>query len=398
MSADSQPPPDAGRIYLILEAGALRNGVAEGAMNAAYALRCPHKIKSVSGWRGKLTDPGCVGVVSRCWDGQLINELFKKPFPVINVSNLSGPMKEAGNFLSDDRAVGRMAAKHLLAQGYRQFFAVGSATAYSFERMEGFEAALHGEGYHIKNLVYSPGSGAVENGEALRSFIETMPPDSAIFATNDYDGWQILEALERNFPNHLDTMGVLGVDNSQEAGYWYPGPLPGLSSVLPGFESMGWAAIEWLLQHSGPGAKEKTAKQMRRFPPARVVARGSTACGGCAHPVTARMARWVWSRVQNGETVSVEEIAEHQRMSRKTAYRLFTEHTGKSPVDFIANLRMDLARHLLKTTDLPIAEISEHCGFSKNSVLSSALGRIEGCTPREYRQRMRRERFPRENT
>lgn len=388
MSAKFQPSLEAGRIYLILEAGALRNGVAEGAMNAAYVLRCPHKIKSVPGWEGELTDPGCVGVVSRCWDAQPFNELLQKPFPVINVSNLSGPVKGAGNFLSDDRAVGRMAAKHLLAQGYRKFFAVGSATAYSLERLEGFEAALHGEGYSMKKLVYSPGSGTAENGNALRSFIETMPPDCAVFATNDYDGWQILETLERNFPNHLDTMGVLGVDNSQEAGYWYPGPLPGLSSVLPGFESIGWAAIEWLCNHSGRGAKKETAKQLRRFPPVRVVARGSTACGGCAHPITARMARWVWSRVQNGETVSVEEIAAHHRMSRKTAYRLFTGHTGKSPVDFIANLRMDLARNLLKTTNLPIAEISERCGFSKNSVLSTALGRIEGCTPREYRQKM----------
>ncbi len=298
-------------------------------------------------------------------------------------------MKEAGNFLSDDHAVGRMPAKHLLGQGYPQFFAVGSAPAYSLERVEGFEAALREEGSSMKNLVFSPGSGTAENTEALRSFIETMPPDGAIFATNDYDGWQVLETLEQIFPNHLDTMGVLGVDNSQEAGYWYPGPLPGLSSNVPGFESIGRAAIEWLVNHSGPGAKEETAKQSKRFPPAGVVARGSTACGGCAHPVTARMARWVWNRVQNGEVVSVETIAERHRMSRKTVYRLFAEHTGKSPIDFIANLRMDLARHLLKTTDLPIAEISEHCGFSKNSVLSSALGRIEGCTPRDYRKNLR---------
>lgn len=50
--------------------------------------------------------------------------------------------------------------------------------------------------------------------------------------------------------------------------------------------------------------------------------------------------------------------------------------SGSRPGEFLQRLKLDLARQLLKTTDLQISEISYRCGFSKQDVLSRKDPRI----------------------
>ena len=53
--------------------------------------------------------------------------------------------------------------------------------------------------------------------------------------------------------------------------------------------------------------------------------------------------------------------------------------------DYLLQQRLDLAAHLLKTTDQSIAEISHHCGYSKQDTLSTRFRKIYGLTPKAYR-------------
>jgi transcriptional regulator GlxA family with amidase domain len=145
--------------------------------------------------------------------------------------------------------------------------------------------------------------------------------------------------------------------------------------------------MSWLLEHNGPESKAAGQKLLRRFPPRRVIDRASTACGGCADPMTARMIRWAWTRIQNGDPVSVTAMASEHRMSLKTLERRFGEYAGATAEDTIRRLRLDLARSLLRETTLPVAEVSEHCGYAKQDVLSRALRAAEGCSPREFRKK-----------
>ena len=78
---------------------------------------------------------------------------------------------------------------------------------------------------------------------------------------------------------------------------------------------------------------------------------------------------------------------------------LFKERTGLAPVKFLEARRIEKARHLLLTTDLPVQEIGLQVGFPNAQHFSTRFGKLTGQSPRAFRKAPRRrfgELHPRE--
>lgn len=73
---------------------------------------------------------------------------------------------------------------------------------------------------------------------------------------------------------------------------------------------------------------------------------------------------------------------------------LFKRITGASPIRFLARYRLDRARELLASTDLPVDEIATATGYGDASHLRRELRRHEGVSPREYREAKNRLALP----
>lgn len=391
--------PAEGIFYLLKMGRGIGNQVRIGAAESIRRRNSPHMLLHPNSERiHHLCDPEILGAFL-CGHGREILELLlDRNYPVINHSSSMGVVPGMGNLLSDDRAVGRMAAEHLLRRGHRSFLVLWyeGRNPHS-DRAEGFMEVVRAQGcsvvafpnafagdydLHRTHLGYLQGMRALIAGA-----LEKIPLGSGIFASNDDLALMVQQVMALAYPEHLATSGVLGVDNSAED-FGYMGRLPELSSVVPGFRQMGAEAMDWLLDHPGPSGKAEVGQLYRRYPPVGVVARASTAAGACADPVVARMIRWIWSHVQQGRLITATELARAHNMSRKTMERRFAQHAGSTPGELILKLRLDLARDLLRNTSLSIAEISHRCGFAKQDVLSRALRAAEGCTPREYRGRV----------
>ena len=69
---------------------------------------------------------------------------------------------------------------------------------------------------------------------------------------------------------------------------------------------------------------------------------------------------------------------------------LFKESVGIAPVKFLEARRMEKARHLLLTTDLPVQEIGQQVGFSNAQHFSTRFRRLTGQSPRAFRETPRR--------
>lgn len=386
------------RVLMSSEAPVLGRQVAEGALEAAYARGGPYSVELtlVDTWtQGGME--ACRGIIAPVWSEEQAEAFRAKSFPVVNVSNSAGAAGGLANFLSDDEAVGRMAADHLTGCGYRGFLGIGLARHRAHaERLEGFSAGLAGRGQRARLWLddfawpsgepWSPTRYGEEMAEWLRPALAGLGPATGIFATNDWLACLVQRSLERFFPDLGATVGVLGVDNQQRE--WYHGRFVGLSSIEPGFREAGAAAMDWLQGRSVEAGKAEAGRGIvRRFAPRGVVARASTAVGGCADPETARMMRWAWERLQRGEPLSVGEMAARHGLSTKTLERRFGAHAGATASETISRLRLELARHLLRDTRAPITEIAARCGYAKHDVLSRAFLRFEGCTPRDYRKR-----------
>lgn len=83
--------------------------------------------------------------------------------------------------------------------------------------------------------------------------------------------------------------------------------------------------------------------------------------------------------------ISLKELAEMNSVSATYLSTVFKKETGKSFVDFVNSKRIDNAKHLLKTTQLQIQTVAQHCGFLDVQYFGKVFKKYTGKTPREYR-------------
>ncbi len=79
-----------------------------------------------------------------------------------------------------------------------------------------------------------------------------------------------------------------------------------------------------------------------------------------------------------GNRWSLESLAEEAAMSRTTFAEQFRKLVGETPLHYLAGWRMELARKLLQTTPLTLAEIADRCGYESESAFQKAYRRIQG--------------------
>ena len=83
---------------------------------------------------------------------------------------------------------------------------------------------------------------------------------------------------------------------------------------------------------------------------------------------------------------SVEELAADCCVSQSRFVHLFKEVTGKSVTDFVTSIRVERAKELLVSTDLPVREISETVGYDDQNYFSRRFLKAVGISPRDYRK------------
>ncbi len=85
------------------------------------------------------------------------------------------------------------------------------------------------------------------------------------------------------------------------------------------------------------------------------------------------------------QDISLEALAQQIGFSPYHFARLFRQTMGESPHQFVLRQRIEKARHLLKTTVMPLAHIALESGFANQSHFTRHFKRHLGLTPRAYR-------------
>ncbi|RII11781.1 HTH-type transcriptional regulator CdhR [Streptomyces sp. YIM 130001] len=102
---------------------------------------------------------------------------------------------------------------------------------------------------------------------------------------------------------------------------------------------------------------------------------------------TARARAWALSRLH--EPLSLRDLAARQSMSVRTFTRRFREEVGLSPGEWLTHQRVQRARHLLESTDLPIETIAHDAGFATAQSLRAHVHKALGVSPSTYRRTFR---------
>ncbi|MFF5504664.1 GlxA family transcriptional regulator [Streptomyces roseolus] len=97
-----------------------------------------------------------------------------------------------------------------------------------------------------------------------------------------------------------------------------------------------------------------------------------------------------WMRHRLREPLSLADIAAHAMMSWRSLARHFRAQTGTTPLRWLLAQRVERARELLETTELPLARVAEATGFGAVETLRHHFTRQVGTTPSAYRAAFRR--------
>jgi transcriptional regulator GlxA family with amidase domain len=95
----------------------------------------------------------------------------------------------------------------------------------------------------------------------------------------------------------------------------------------------------------------------------------------------------VWAASNYRIESPVKQMVALSRMAERTFKRRFTECTGMGPLEYVHMLRLEEAKQLLESTDLPIEAIAVDVGYQDASFFNRLFRRKVALTPAAYRRR-----------
>jgi transcriptional regulator GlxA family with amidase domain len=103
-----------------------------------------------------------------------------------------------------------------------------------------------------------------------------------------------------------------------------------------------------------------------------------------ADPLVTKFERW--ARQHLAEGFSLDQAAVALATSKRTLARRMQSVLGKSPLEYLQDLRIERAVHLLKTSQASVDQIATEVGYAEGVTLRSLLRRKLGRGTREIRR------------
>jgi LacI family transcriptional regulator len=280
----------------------------------------------------------------------------------------------------DDFAIGRLAAEHLIARGYRNFAFVGRGDAhYAKQRLAGFQAvvgevAVYWEEFRDWRQYDEYWR---DPDEDMVGWLAGQTTPLGIFSAHDPTGRHVLEAAAQAGLEVPFAVGVISANDDETVCEMAQ---PALSSIRLPWRLLAAEAVQ-MIERIREGKKPGSPVLVQ---PLEVVVRGSSSYEAVSDPVVRRAMQVLVERVST--LGSVEEWAMEAGVSRRVLERRFQAALGRSPHTMMLHERVERAKQLLSSTDLSVALIAERCGFQSNERLTVNFRAIVGQPPMVYRR------------
>lgn len=86
------------------------------------------------------------------------------------------------------------------------------------------------------------------------------------------------------------------------------------------------------------------------------------------------------------QKITLDEIAEHCKISKYYMSRIFKKHLGQSIFSYVIDCRISLAQRMLRYSEEPIGTIAEKVGFEDHNGFYRAFMQREDLSPSAYRK------------
>lgn len=331
----------------------------------------------LANWRGD-------GILARIDNPALAQAVSRSRLPVVNlrgtVADLTFPF-----IGSDNEAIARLGAEHLLERGFQHFGFCGFARGYHpglDRRGDCFQRFIEAAGYACRLLQNPPRKRPrtwEQEQEWLARWIAGLPKPVGIMTANDDRGLQVLDACRRVGAAVPDQVAVLGVDNDE---YLCGLSLPPLSSIDINSEETGYQAAA-LLDRMMDG--KPPPKRLPEIAPAGVIVRRSTDVLATDDSDVIRAVQFI--REHACRPIRAADVFDELSVSRSALGPRFRHVLGHTIHQEIDRVRIERAKTLLAETSLPIKQIAQQAGFQTVQYLTRTFRRLTGDTPAAFRRR-----------
>jgi transcriptional regulator GlxA family with amidase domain len=96
-----------------------------------------------------------------------------------------------------------------------------------------------------------------------------------------------------------------------------------------------------------------------------------------------------WALARLDQPLTLADLAAHATMTKRTFSRRFVAEAGVTPLQWLISQRIERARALLESSDLPVERIAAEAGFGSATLLRQHMHAALGVTPQHYRRTFR---------
>ncbi|MDW7549954.1 GlxA family transcriptional regulator [Pseudoalteromonas peptidolytica] len=100
-----------------------------------------------------------------------------------------------------------------------------------------------------------------------------------------------------------------------------------------------------------------------------------------------------WLKNNAADEITLPAVASQFDMSYRTFNRRFKQATGQTAVGYLQQVRVEMCKELLASSNLSIQDIALTCGFNSQGQLSRVFRQLIGKSPSTYRDVVRKKLF-----
>ena len=338
---------------------------------------------------GWLADWKGDGIIARLTDSKSAELVRKAGVPVVNLKSGNDSLLGPVDVKCDRKAVGRMAAEHLLERGFCHFGFIGVAGSWSVLQFEGFRERVEEEGYTCAQYSWRQDSwiqgpndsyrdGAMdEEIDEIAAWVKKQPRPLGVLAADDFLGIEFINACRRANIMVPDAVAVLGVDNEDTVCRLSHPPL---SSVKPNDVKIGREAAALLDRLMQGGTRPE---QPLKIAPLEVVTRHSTDVTATADPMVAEAMQYIRTHASRG--INVNDVVDYLAVSRSVLQRRFRRELNRPVYEVILNMRLDYTKELLAESELSLREIAIRSGFKHVEHMNNIFKQKTGYSLQKFR-------------
>jgi len=305
--------------------------------------------------------------------------------PIVNTWINSPVVDKMVSVLSDPQEAGRMAARHLVARGFRRFVHFG---------IRGFKASrLHLEGVlevtrekdfscsHY--MVHGDFDDTPEHWKRFlkiaRGAIASWEPPLAVIVWGDHICRGLVSTC---LVENMDIPFELAFVSTGNNELLCSSVKPSLTSVDLNHRKVGFEAAKTLHRMI---EKKTIPEQITLIPPLDLVVRRSSDLFAVNDDAVAAAMRFMAEN--SHRKILVPDIAAEVGLGRQVLERRFLKAVGHTVNKELIRLRVESLKRLLIESEIPVKELCPQVGFGTTVNMFKTFKKLTGMTPSAYRER-----------